>query len=83
VAVALRPDTGGLLDDLADHPHVVVGRLDPSDAAAVERALEATNTFDVLAGWVIHACHQRDWPALTADPSRLRRIDPTVQVNLL
>ena len=24
----------------------------------------------------------RDWPALTADPGRLRRIDPAVQVDL-
>lgn len=27
----LRPDTGVLLDDLADHPHVIVGRLDTTN----------------------------------------------------
>ncbi|MGH3803356.1 MAG: hypothetical protein ACRDTD_25150 [Pseudonocardiaceae bacterium] len=79
----LRPDTGGLLDDLADHPHVIVGRLNSTDAAAVEQALKATNTFDVLAGWVVHACRQRGWPALTTDPARLRRLDPTVPIDLL
>ena len=79
----LRPETSGLLDDLADHPHVIVGRLSSTDAAAIERALEATNTFDVLASWVVHACHQRGWPALTTDPARLRLLDPMVPIDLL
>ncbi|MGH3869732.1 MAG: hypothetical protein ACRDQ4_27260 [Pseudonocardiaceae bacterium] len=79
----LRPDAGVLLDDLAGHPHVIVGRLGDADAAAVERALEVTNTFDVLAGWVVHACRQRGWPALTADPGRLQRVNPDVDVDLL
>jgi hypothetical protein len=44
---------------------------------------KAPNPFDVLAGWVIHACRQRGWPALTIDPARLRRLDPTVPIDLL
>jgi hypothetical protein len=79
----LRPDTGALLDDLAAHPHIIVGRLTTTDAAAIERLLQATNTFDVLAGWIVHTCHQRGWPALSADPERLRRLDPTLQIDLL
>lgn len=80
----LRPENSGLLDDLMNHPHVIVGRrLDGNDATAVEQMLEATNTFDVLAGWVVHACRQRGWPALTTDPARLRRLDPTVPIDLL
>jgi hypothetical protein len=78
----LRPETGAFLDDLAAHPHVIVGRLSTTDAAAVERQLEATNTFDVLAGCVVHACRQRGWPVLTTDPARLRRLDPTVPIDL-
>jgi len=62
---------------------VIVGRLDAADAEAVERQLEATNTFDVLAAWVVHACHQRGWPALSLDPERLRRIDPDLDIDVL
>ncbi|MGH3755202.1 MAG: hypothetical protein ACRDRP_21415 [Pseudonocardiaceae bacterium] len=29
----LRPDAGVLLDDLAEHPHVIVGQLGTTDAA--------------------------------------------------
>ncbi|MBV9141568.1 MAG: hypothetical protein JO115_11735 [Pseudonocardiales bacterium] len=79
----MRPDTGVLLDDLAVHPHVIVGRLGSTDAAAIERRLEATNTFDVLAGWVVHACRQRGWPALSVDPGGLRRVDPALEIDLL
>jgi hypothetical protein len=64
------------------HPHVIVGRLGSTDAAVIERALEATNTVDVLASWVVHACRQRSWPALTTDPARLRRLDPRVPIDL-
>jgi hypothetical protein len=79
----LRPDTGGLLDDLATHPHIIVGRLTTTDAAAIEQLLQATNTFDVLAGWIVHTCDQRGWPVLTTDPGRLQRIAPDLDVNLL
>lgn len=79
----LRPDTGALLDELAAHLHVIVGRLEVADAEAVERQLDATNTFDVLAAWVVHACHQRGWAALSLDPGRLRRVDPTLDIDLL
>ena len=65
---------------------MIVGQLGTTDAAAVEQQLEATSTFDVLAGWVVHACRQRilwGWPALTADPGRLQRVNPDVDVDLL
>jgi hypothetical protein len=65
------------------HPNGIAGRLGSNDAAAVERLLEATNTFDVLAAWVAHAYHQRGWPALSADPGRLRRVDPALDIDLL
>lgn len=72
-----------MLRELAAHPHVIIGRLGSTDAAAVERLLEATHTFDVLAAWVAHACHQRGWPALSADPGRLRRVNPALDIDLL
>lgn len=79
----LRPTTAVLLDDLANYPNVVLGQLDPTTAAAVEQRLEQTRTFDVLAAWVAHTCRQRDWPALTADPTRLHRIDSDLPVDEL
>jgi hypothetical protein len=79
----LRPETGALLDDLAAHPHVIVGRLGTTDAASIERQLEATNTLDVLAGWVVHACRQRGWPALSADLGRLHSINPNLPIDVL
>lgn len=79
----LRPEAGVLLGELAAHPHVIVGRLGAADAAAVERLLEASGTFDVLAAWIAHACRHRGWPALSADPERLRRVDPTLDIDLL
>jgi len=79
----LRPDADVLLDELVAHPHVVLGRLDAADAAAVEQLLDTSGTVDVLAGWVVHTCRQRGWPALSTDPGRLRRVDPAVEVDPL
>lgn len=52
----LRPAATVLIEDLASSPHVVVGRLDPDVATAVEELLAHTGTFDVTAAWVVHAC---------------------------
>ncbi|MFN2494417.1 MAG: hypothetical protein ABR608_00695 [Pseudonocardiaceae bacterium] len=79
----LRPPATVLLEALATYPHVVVGRLNPDDATAVEQLLARTGTFDVTAAWVVHICRQRMWPALSSDPGRLRRIDPDLPVDLL
>lgn len=79
----LRPAAAVLLADLTSSPHVVVGRLEPDDASAVEDLLAQVGTFDVMAAWVVHVCRQRAWPVLSADPGRLYRIDPDVSVDLL
>jgi hypothetical protein len=72
-----------LLNELADHPHVIVGQLGTSDAAAIKRLLENTGIFDVRAAWIAHACRQRGWPALSSDPGRLHRVDPALDIDLL
>lgn len=79
----LRPAATVLLENLTSSPQVVVGRLDPDAAHVVEKLLTDTGTFDVTAAWVVHVCRQRSWPALSADPGRLHRIDPDVQVDLV
>ncbi|HWR48391.1 MAG TPA: hypothetical protein VN327_12400 [Pseudonocardiaceae bacterium] len=57
--------------------------LGPAEAAAVDAPQQAAGVFDPLASWVVHACRQRGWPALTDDPGRLRRIDPDLPIDML
>lgn len=93
-ARALRSDAGPDLADLLGHPWVVLGELDTATAAAVEQLLEgvsdthlagaeALEVVDVLAGHVVHIARTRGWPVLTTDPDRLRRLDASVEVQLL
>lgn len=65
------------------HPSVVLGDLDAVAADQVDQLLVTAEAFDGCAGHVVHIARTRDWPALTADPGRLRRIDPAVQTDLL
>jgi len=81
--LTLRPEAAGLVNELTAHPHVLITELSRSDRDAIEARLVATGTCDVLATWVVHASHQRGWPALSADPGRLRRVDHTVEIDLL
>jgi hypothetical protein len=79
----LRPHADAMVNELVTHPHVVLTRMSSADAAGVEELLAASRTFDVMAGWVIYLCRQREWNALTTDPGRLQRIDPQVPTELL
>ncbi|HEY6424727.1 MAG TPA: PIN domain-containing protein [Pseudonocardiaceae bacterium] len=80
---AVRPDAAPILADLLSHPSVVLGEFDSATADRVDQLLLAANVFDALAGHVVHVARQRGWPALTADPGRLHRIHPTLEVDLL
>jgi hypothetical protein len=80
---AVRPDAVRGLAEVLGHPSVVPGELDAVAADQVDQLLLAADVFDGCAGHVVHVARTRDWPALTADVGRLRRIDPTVQVDLL
>lgn len=80
---AVRPDAGPQLAEVLGHPSLVLGELDATTAAQVDQILDDAEVFDGCAGHVVHAARMRGWPALTADPGRLRRIDPAVQLDLL
>ena len=80
---AVRPDAVPGLAEILDHPSVVLGELDATAANQVDQLLLAADVFDACAGHVVHVARTRDWPALTADPGRLRRVDPAVQLDLL
>ena len=45
--------------------------------------LGAAGVFDALAGNVLRVAGQRGWPALTADPGRVHRVAPDLEVDLL
>ncbi len=80
---AVRPDAGPELAEVLGHPSVVLGELDAAAAAQVDQLLGAAGVFDALAGHVVHMARQRGWPALTADPGRVHRVAPDLEVDLL
>ena len=91
---ALRQDAGPDLADLLGHSWVVLGDLDTATVVGVDGLLahaSAADTsgtvgvevVDVLAAHVVHAATTRGWPVLTTDPARLRRLEPTVEIELL
>lgn len=80
---AVRPDAAPLLANLLTHPSVIVGELDAATAAQVDQLLADADMFDALAGHVVHIARHRGWPALSADPGRLRRLDPALPIDPL
>lgn len=80
---AIRPDAGPQLAEVLGHPSVLVGELDAATADQIDQLLLVVDVFDGCAGHVVHIARTRRWPALTADPGRLRRVDPTVEFDLL
>lgn len=78
---AVMPDAGVELAELVDHPTVLVHPLTAAAAEQVERRLVDAGVFDGMAGHVAHACAERGWPALSADPERLLRVDSNLEIN--
>ena len=64
-------------------PAVYRAELSRADAPKVARLLVEAKAWDGTAGHVILVARQRGWPVLTADPDRLRRIAPDLDVDLL
>jgi len=52
-ARTLRPHTKESIEELLNHPHVVLATMSPTDATEVERLLAAGRTSDVTAAWVV------------------------------
>lgn len=67
-AMLLHPATESLIETLARAPYGVLADLGPAEAAAIDTRQQAAGVFDPLASWVVHACRQRGWPAVSADP---------------
>jgi uncharacterized membrane protein YhfC len=82
-AMLLHPATEPLIETLARAPYVVLADLGTAEAAAIGTRQQAVGVFDLLASWVVHACRQRGWPAVSTDPGRLRLIDPDLPIDVL
>ena len=83
-AALIRPGDADLLDVLLADPTVLVLETpEPGHRGDVDDLYDREGVFDPLASWVITLCRTRGWPALSSDPARLRRLDPTVEIDLL
>lgn len=80
---AVRPDAVPQLAEVLGHPSVVIGELDAVAAEQVDKLLAEADVFDGCAGHIVHIARTRGWPTLTADPGRLHRVDPALELDLL
>ena len=80
---AVLPGAGAQLAEVLGHPSVVLGELDAVGAGHVDQLLMEAGVFDGCAGHIVHVARIRDWPTLTADPGRLHRVDPALELELL
>ena len=53
------------------------------DASDVAQLLAESPGWDGAAGYIVLVASRRGWPVLCADPDRLRRIAPDLDVDLL
>lgn len=77
------PSAEQRLGELRNHPCAVRGTLDRFDAEQVAGLLDKARMWDVTAGHVILVARRRGWPVLTADPGRIQRIAPDLDLDLL
>ena len=80
---AVRPDAGAQLAEVIGHSSVVLDELDATAARHVDQLLLRADVFDACAGHIAYVARTRGWPTLTADPGRLRRVDPVLELELL
>lgn len=79
-----RPGQADLVEVLLARPSVVV--LERPSAAHIDLIgdrFARAGAFDPLATWVAALCRERGWPALSSDPLRLERVDPTINIDRL
>ena len=81
-ALCLRPGLVAEVDLLLAAPYVVLTD-SPAEAARLLDETSAASVYDPLAASVAALCRERGWPALSTDPERLRRVDPSLEVDLL
>lgn len=80
---AVFPDRMDHLGQVVQHSQIVYRELGRADALKVAKLLADSRAWDGTAGHVILVARQRGWPVLSADPDRLRRIAPDLDVDEL
>ncbi len=79
-----RPGHGDLVEVLLARPSVVVVESPTEEQLhLIGDGFARSGTFDPLAIWVAALSRVRGWPALSSDPVRLQRVDPTIDVDRL
>lgn len=80
---AVHLDGGALLSALLEHPWVVHAELSRAEAPRIVQLLAESRVWDGTGGHVVLVARDRGWPVLSADPDRLRRIAPDLDVDQL
>jgi hypothetical protein len=77
------PEYHDALKVLLDLPNTVIDQLDPASARESGLLLAAAHQDDIAAGHVAAAARRRGWPAVTAEPWSLHKLDAAVAVEEL
>jgi hypothetical protein len=77
------PEHHDALKVLLDLPNTVIDQLDPVAARESGLLLAAARQDDIAAGHVAAAARRRGWPAVTAEPWSLHKLDAAVAVEEL
>ena len=68
---------------LLDLPNTVIDELTPASAREAGLLLAAAGQDDIAAAQVAFSARRRGWPAVTGEPSTLRKLDTAVQIEEL
>lgn len=79
----IRPRATVFLELLERHPQITFAPIDTAAAASAKQLLDHTATWDAAAAIIVVTARARDWPVLSGDPGRLRRMDPDVAIETL
>lgn len=80
---AVHPELEHELARFLAYPSVFQAGLSQQDAPKVAQLLAESRAWDATAGHVVLVARERGWPVLSADPDRLRRIAPDLDIDLL
>jgi hypothetical protein len=79
----LAPEHHAALKVLLELPNTVIDHLDPASARESGLLLAAAGQDDIAVGQVAATARRRGWPAVTAEPWCLQKLDAAVAVEEL
>jgi hypothetical protein len=72
-----------VLWQLKRHPQVLLAHMDATRKAAIEAIHDHQPLADVTAAWDVTIAQERGWTVLSADPTRLRVLDPHLPIDMV